>query len=164
MRPSAGGGIEFYARPARNLGAAFGLTVFFLIWSGAIWLMISFGAPLFFPVVFGLINVLIFLGVLDQWFGTQRVVAENGEIRMTGKILGVGSTKRIPFEAVAEVRVGVGMQQSESMTQSARAWFDVSVHPKLGRKKTALSAIRNKREAEWIAEQIKRRIGLRDDR
>lgn len=52
--------------------------------------------------------------------------------------------------------------QGESMTQVGRAWYDVSVHPKVGRKKTVLSAIRNKRGTEWFAEQIKQRIGLRD--
>ena len=164
MRPSAGGGIEFYARPARNLGAAIGLTVFFLIWTGAIWLMLWFEAPLFFPVIFGLFDLLFFIAVLDHWFGTHRVVVENGEIRITGKILGIGSTKRVAYDAVKHVAVGVGMQQRESITQAGRAWYDVSVHPKVGRKKTALSAIRNKREAEWIAEQIKQRIGLRDGR
>lgn len=158
MRPSAGGGIEFYARPARNLGAAMGVTVFFAIWAGAVWLQMWLGAPLFFPVISGLFGVLIFLVVLDQWFGTQRVVLENGEISATGKTLGIGSTKRIPFDAVTDVTVGVGMQQRQSMTQAGRAWYDVSVHPKAGRKKKVLTAIRNKREAEWIAEQIKQRI------
>ena len=53
------------------------------------------------------------------------------------------------------------MQQSQTATQSAKAYYDIEIHRKFGKKVKAGRNIRNKREAEWIVEQMRRRIMTR---
>ena len=73
-------------------------------------------------------------------------------------MLGVGRTKRISLEGVKHVTASIGMQQSKTMTQSVRGWYDIEIEPKVGRTISAVSGISNKREAEWFADQLENRI------
>ena len=53
------GGREFIFPAARNVGPAAGLTFFWLIWTGIIVLLVWKHAPLLFPLVFGVLDLLI---------------------------------------------------------------------------------------------------------
>ena len=159
--PSASGGTEFYYRAARNVGSAVALTVFLVIWAGAVWLQFYMGFPLLFPIVFGAFGVLLFLAAVDLWFSHTRVVIESGKVKITRSTLGFSSTKEIAISEIDQVKLNIGMQQSQTATQSARAYYDIEIHPKSGKKFKAGRNIRNKREAEWLVDQMRRRIMTR---
>ena len=159
--PSESGGTEFYYRAARNVGSALALTVFLLIWAGAVWLQLYMEFPLIFPILFGAFGVLLFFAAIDLWFATTRVVIELGRVKIRRSTLGISSTKEIPISEIDHVKLDIGMQQSETVTQSAQAYYDIEIHPKIGKKVKAGGNIKNKREAEWIVEQMQRLIASR---
>ena len=112
VRPSPLGGTEYYFGAARNFGAAVGVTVFLIIWLGAIWLQLYLGAPRLFPIFFGLFGVLIALFAIDLWFGVTLVRIEGGAVTIRRSVLGLGRRRKIPCSEITEVKAEIGMQQS----------------------------------------------------
>ncbi len=58
-------GREFYFPAARNLGMAVGLTVFFLVWSAVFYALLHSGAPVMFPIVWGVTDALVGWGLFQ---------------------------------------------------------------------------------------------------
>lgn len=158
VSPSALGGTEYYFGPARNLGAALGMTFFTVLWAGAIWLMLHLGAPIFFPIVFGLFLLLLLLFMADLWLASTRVAIESGNVRIRSTLLGIGGAREIPCSEITGVKLGSSMQQHATMTQAGRVYYDIELHRKVGKKVSAGKHIRNKREVEWLVGEMKRRI------
>lgn len=170
LSPTPAGGRQFYFPPARNKGAALSLTVFTLIFAGITTALVIWGfsdggwfSPLnlfflLFPAVFGFVTLLLVLFTLDSWFGATRVVIEDGRLRVRNAILGLGRWKEISCHEIAGIKLGIGMQQKQTMTQSAKAYYDIEVHPKNGRRFKVGRAVRNKREAEWLVEQMSQAV------
>jgi hypothetical protein len=140
---------EFYFPPGRNVGPAFGLTCFTAVWSGSIWLMVEVGAPLLFPVFFGLFDALLILACVSMWFGSTRTLIDGDAIRIESRLFGIGPTKTIPKEEVDAIALEIG-------TQSGRTpYYDLVVRYRGDRKATLGGAIRERREAERILEEMK---------
>ena len=158
VRPSALGGTEYYFGAARNVGAAVSLTVFLFIWMGAIWLQLYLGAPLFFPIICGLLGAILLLFVIDLWFSSTCVVIESGMVKIKRTTLGIGGTKRIRCSDISDVQIKIGMQQGQTATQSAKAYYDIKIHRKNGKKVSAGRNLRDKSEAEWLAAEMKAKI------
>ncbi len=158
VRPSALGGTEYYFGAARNLGAAIAMLFFTAIWAGAIWLMIHLGAPVFFPILFGLFLLLFLLILCDLLFQTTRIIIESGTVKVRNSTLGITSGKDIPCAEVTEVKLGSSMQQQPTLTQAGRVYYDIEIHRKFGKRVKAGKHIRNKREAEWLATEMRRQI------
>ena len=146
-------GIEVLFPAARNLGAAVSLTLFLLLWIACIALQIYFGAPLIFPIVTGLFGLLIMIGVLDLWLQVSRVTVEAGALSWAHGYIMPRQERRISASDVADVTAAIGMQAG------GRVYYDVVVVPKVGKKFKVGHSIRDKREAEWLAETIKKAIG-----
>ena len=154
VRPSAGGGTEYFFPAARNVGAALSVTAFVLIFAGAIWLQLHLGIFLLFPILTGLFTLLMLVFVVELWFTSSRVVIESGRVRVHRLTLGFRTTTAIPCAEVSDVKLHIGMQQNQTATQSGQAYYDIELHRQHGRKVTAGRGIRNKCEAEWLAEQM----------
>ena len=154
VRPSAGGGTEYYFPAARNIGAAVSATIFLLIFAGAIWLQLHLDIFLIFPILTGVFALLLLFFVVSLWCTSSRVVIESGGVRIHRSTLGFRTTTVIPCEEVSDVNLHVGMQQNQTVTQSGQAYYDIEFHRQPGRKVTAGRGVRNKREAEWLAEQM----------
>ncbi len=103
-------GKRFLFQPARHVGAATGLTLFFSIWSGAILLMHHLGAPLLFPIVFGLFDLLILWGVLELWFSSRRVEVARQGLSFSGSLLVLGRRRTVSAEEITGFKVIRGMQ------------------------------------------------------
>src|ERR1035437_4791958 len=80
-------GREFYFPAARNLGAAVMLTVFLVIWSFFLWMMIRLHAPLLFPIIFGLLEMLILWGCFSLWFKASRVTINSSGVTAVNRWL-----------------------------------------------------------------------------
>jgi hypothetical protein len=142
-------GTEIVFPPARNRGPALGLTMFLLLWLGAIVAMVLLGAPLIFPIVFGLFAALLSWAVLDLWLGVSRVTAGDGAVRVASGLITAGRERLVPSLDVAEVVTRIGMQAG------ATPYYDVVVVRRNGKKVVAGRGIRDKREAEWVAGLIR---------
>jgi hypothetical protein len=153
-------GTEFYFPPFRNPGRALGLLVFVLVWSGVVYFLFHSSAPRFFPVVFGLFDLLLIYGALHVTLGSSRIGVANGEIVSRTGILGLGATRRIPVSDVASIVPVVSMQQNSS---SANALYAIRLRTKNGRKLTLADEIDSRQEARWIVSQIETLAGLKVD-
>jgi hypothetical protein len=154
------GGTEFYFPPFRNPGRALGLLVFTMVWSGVVYFLFHSSAPWFFPVVFGLFDLLLFYGAFRVTLGSSRIGVANGEILSRIGILGMGSTRRIPASDVASILPVVSMQQNSN---SANALYAIRLRTKNGRKLTLADEIGSRQEARWIVSQIETLAGLKVD-
>jgi hypothetical protein len=151
-------GTEVFFPAARNPGAAIGTTVFLLLWTGVVVALIYFDAPILFPIVFGLFEVLLVYGALQLWLEVTRVIAEAGTLTIANGYLYPGKERRLAASEIADVTTAIGMQAGST------PYYDVVVLRKGGKKVIAGRSVRDKREAEWLAATIKSALGLPTDR
>ena len=97
VRPGQQGGTEVYFAPARNVRVALALTVFTLIWSAVIWFMMRQGAPIFFSIVFGLVDLVLLYAVLRLWLGVSKVLVESGQVEGDQRLSLAGSFQEHPL-------------------------------------------------------------------
>jgi len=152
VRSALHGGTEFLYPPGRNPGAALVLTLFTLLWTGSIVFMVWKKAPWFFPVVFGLFDLLLIYGMLHTWFGSTRVLVRTGRVEVTNRLFGIGSPKTMAATDIVEISTRVGM------TAGNRTYHDIQIHCRNGKKLVAGGAIRDKLEAEWLASEMKKQL------
>jgi hypothetical protein len=147
-------GTEIGFPAARNPGVAIGSTVFTLIWLAIVWALFHFNAPVIFPVVFGLFGLVLIFGTLQIWLGVSRVTVDAGTLSVATGYLAPGRERRLALGEIADVSIAIGMQAG------SRPYYDVVILRKNGKKVIAGRALRDKREAEWLAATIKSALGL----
>ena len=158
VRPSASGGTGFYFSAARNVGTAMGITAFFALFTGAVWLIHRFQAPLVFLAFFGLADVLLFVAVLQHWLGTATVTAGAGVMAVQREILGLGRTHRFPAAQLAGLRMKIGTQ---SGGRHGTPYYHLQMVLASGKERTLANDIRDKRQAEWLLAQMSTAAGLK---
>jgi len=140
---------EIFFAPARNVGAALSLTIFFALWAGITVGLPFLGAPLLFPIVFGLFALLMLWVVVDLWLGTTRVVASAAGLEITSGLLGIGRTRSVATDQIAEIDLKIRMQMGK------RPYYDIIVRTRSGKRIPAGRVIRDKAEADWLVERIR---------
>lgn len=158
VRPAAEGGTEFYFPAARNPGFALGLTSFMAIWTGAIVLMLKLGAPVLFAFAFSLFDLLFVYIAFDLWFGTSRVVAQSGTLLVQKGWLGSGRTKTIPAAEIADLHTKITAQQGGA---TGTPYYSLQAVLNTGGTVTLGENVRNKEEAEWLAAEMRRIVGIK---
>jgi len=146
------GGVALRFGPARNPGVAAVVTAVAVVWTGIVLLLPHLDAPLLFPVVFGLFDLLLLFAVLDLWTGTTRVRVDGGALEIRRRILGVGWTKRAEARRVEGFEARVGMQSGRRVFYALRA----RLHD--GRPLGCGGGIPDKREAESLAAILERAL------
>lgn len=153
VQPALGGGTEFYFPAARNVGAALGLTVFALIWTGALVLTIRLKAPVLFPVVIGLVELMVVVALARVWFWQTRVAVSVTGLNITGGMLGFTKTRTIPTGMVTGITTKVGM------TAGTKSYHDIVVQLSGGQTTSAGSSVPDGLEARWLASEMWRGLG-----
>ncbi len=146
-------GTEIAFPAARNPGAAAGVSVFFVIWAAAIWFMLHVGAPLLFPIVFGLFQLLLLYMVLELWLGVARVTVDSTAVTVARGYLTPMRERRYSAGEISEVTTKIGMQAG------GRPYYDLVLVRTNGKRITAGGSIRDKREAEWLVGVVKQGMG-----
>jgi len=148
VRTVAPDGSARYIFPrARRWGVALSFTIFAAIWTGAIGLMLHFDAPILFPIVFGLFDVLILVGVADLWFHRGVVDVSPRGLSVAGGFLGLGRARMISVGEIASLRT------RQSMQAGTRLYFDIVVHLADRKKVTAAKWIPGRRSAEALVQR-----------
>jgi len=147
------GGIEVVSPPARNPGAAAGLTLFFILWSGILYALLRLQAPVLFQIAFGGLDLLLLIGVLQAWLGASRVEAGRDGLSVTSGIMGFRRTRSTPAAAVRDVTIAIGTQAGRA------AYYDIKVALQDGTTLAAGGGVGDKREAEWLALKLKEALG-----
>jgi HEAT repeat protein len=154
------GGTEFYFPAFRTPSRALFLLVFTVIWTGVVYFLFHSKAPWFFPVVFGLMDLFVVLGLFHVALGTARIRVGNGAIVSTSRALGVGSTKQFLFSEVDAIVAVTSGQQGGTQGNSMYA---IRLRTKNGRRVTLADEISTRQEARWIVSQIETLAGLKID-
>jgi len=148
VQMSLRGGTEFYFPACRNPETAMSLTVFLAIWSGAIWLMTTHGAPMFICIVFGLGGVFLAWATAASWTGTKRVLVSREGVTVKGAVLGIGRTKTVAAQEIESIKTQIGM------TSGTTAYHDIKINCRDESTVTAGSSIKDGLEAEWLAAEM----------
>jgi hypothetical protein len=154
------GGTEFYFPAFRTPSRAIFLLIFTAIWTGVVYFLFHSKAPWFFPIIFGLMDIFVILGLFHVAMGTARVRVGNGAIVSTTRVLGVGSTKQFLFSEVDAIVAVTSGQQSGTQGNSMYA---IRLRTKNGRRVTLADEISSRQEARWIVSQIETLAGLKID-
>jgi len=147
-RPTPQGGLSYIFRRARSKSAAFGLTVFTAIWCGFIAIMQNVGAPILFPIVFGLFALLMFWGLIDLWFKQTRVEVTAGRLAYNRRYIGAGKTLVFGTAEVARIRAKRGMQSGSKL------FYRIVLETSAGKEHTLASQIRDQRLANRIVSDL----------
>ncbi|MGB5550642.1 MAG: DUF3592 domain-containing protein [Thermoanaerobaculia bacterium] len=142
------GGFALSFPPARHKGAALGLTLFTLLWSGFTALLIHLDAGLLFPIIFGFFNVLLLFGALDLWLESRRVECRPEELVLSGGILGIGRTRHIPRSAITGIKPVRGMQSGKKL------YYRVTVETADGKSHVAATKLSNLSVAKRVIEEM----------
>jgi hypothetical protein len=151
-------GMRFTFGRMRNLSFAAGLTLFTAVWTGALWVQWSLGFPWIFPILTGLIDLLLIYSALELWLGMSVVTAGHGALRVRHSLLGIGGTRVIPAADIAAIELHISMQ---TQGRHGTPYYQVRARLASGRKASLGSGIRNKRHAEWLAAQMRAAIGVK---
>ena len=150
-------GTQYYFARARNASFASGLTMFTLLWTGALWVQYAVGIPRFFIFVTGAFEILLIVIVLEVWLGVTTVTIGSDSVHRRRDIFGIGSARIIPKRTITRLDLHISMQttgRSGIPYYELRATLDTGKHKHLG------DGIRNKQHAEWLAERMRGEIGL----
>jgi hypothetical protein len=147
-------GTEIFFAAGRNLGVATGWTAFTVLWTAVVTVLFLSDVPILFPIVFGLFELLLVLGALDQWLGVSRVTADRGTLSIERGYVVPGRAHVIEGGRIADITTKIGMQAG------SRPYYDIVIVRKDGKRMTAGRGLRNKREAEWLVERLKIAVGL----
>jgi hypothetical protein len=156
VQPSTAGGLTFKFPALRNPGAAFGATIFFLLWTAVVGFLWTH-APLFFTFFFAAFDLLIFLITLSLWLSSSLVTIEAGTVTVRGGLFSLGPRHVVPCSDIAEIAIPIGMQTGGA---SGTPYYNLQLVCRDGRKFTAGQGLRDKQEAEWLVSEMKKAVGL----
>jgi HEAT repeat protein len=154
------GGTEFYFPAFRTPSRTLFLLIFTVIWTGVVYFLFHSKAPWFFPIIFGLMDIFVILGLFHVAMGTARIRVGNGAIVSTTRVLGVGSTKQFLFSEVDAIVAVTSGQQGGTQGNSMYA---IRLRTKNGRRVTLADEISSRQEARWIVSQIETLASLKID-
>jgi hypothetical protein len=130
-----------------------------VIWDGILWVLLAADAPIMFPIIWGLFELLIMWGVADKWTGTTRVIVDSQGIAIRHTTLGLGGTKRMSCSEVSEVRVELAHQNTQQA--GSRANYKVKIVDIAGTKVSAARSIKGKPVAREFVRRLKKAIASR---
>ncbi len=142
-------GTEILYPAARNPGAAAGITAFLGIWLGVLVALVVLDAPLLFPLVFGAIALLLVWIAAVSWLGVTQVTVGVGAVTVASGQIAPTRERRLAAADISEVITKIGMQAGST------PYYDVVLVSKDGKKVTAGASMRDKREAEWLAQTMR---------
>ena len=174
------GGREFYFPAARNVGAAIGLSCFFLVWTGIIFFFFrgNFRDDLIMVAAFSIADGFIFLWCLNLWVKSVRVIIGSDGVTATNRWLIFSRTRRFAADEIQRFDVRPGMTSGSKTYHNlklirqagvvdhaalkARYEADGKPPPPSGFDPygtTIAFGIASKPEADWLVHEMTRALG-----
>jgi hypothetical protein len=150
-------GVEFYFPAARNKGFAVGTTVFLLIFSAITYFLAESSAPFIFPLAFGFFALPLLYISVQMWFGTTRVGIRNGTLLLQDGLLGGGKVRQFAFSELSSISSKITSQQGDA---TGTPYYDIELSLRSGRKVTLGRTLLNKKEVDWLIEEMRRATSL----
>jgi hypothetical protein len=141
-------GKEFIFPSGRNPGFASGATILCLVWTAIIALLFRIHAPPPVPLVFGAMNLLMLLFVLDLWFRRNRTVISGDTIKIETAWPVFKAEKTVKISDTANFLAEVGA------TVGYSAYYDLKLQARDGKELMLAKNLGHKPEADWLARQM----------
>lgn len=148
-----GGAFSVHFPAARNKGFLAGFSVFQAIWIGAVWFMIEMEAPLFFPIVFGFVGATMLLSLMHMLLHSVRIRADNDGLQIERRWLILRTHQRLAASDALRVAAQSNMSSGDNNFYCIKATTS-------GNETTLAGGIPDKRQADWLAEQISDHLGI----
>ena len=150
------GGTEFYFPPARNKGFAVSITLFAAIFSAIGYFLVQPRVPIIFPIAFGGFGLLIGYFALQMWLATTRVIIGSSLLYQSG-LLGGGKVREIAVSDIASITDRIGAQSGNG---TGTPYYDIELNLTGGKTLTLGRSLRDKREVEWLVNEMNRLVGI----
>jgi hypothetical protein len=167
--PKASSGVTLSHTPSggerihiRRGSFSWGGVIFLLVWSGIVYAMIRFGAPIGFPIVFGLIWLLGLLGVLDAALGWVALEPNRTQLLVQRSFCGFKSSKLLIPEDIETIQAEVGGTGNASSNIPLK--YDVKVKRNDGTTTTLVSMMDDKNDAEMLAARLRKAMAISSSR
>jgi hypothetical protein len=147
------GGVRLVLPAMRNPIAALGAALFLAIWSTAIWAMIRSHAPIFLPIVFGLLDLVILLITLDQWFYRGVIEAGRDGLTFRGGLFGIGRKRSWQADEIKR------FSTRESMSAGTKVWKNIVVVTQDGKQPTIARSISGKLAQQAVIDELEAGLG-----
>jgi hypothetical protein len=154
VRGLTSGAREFYFPAGRNPGPTLATLAFIAVWSSVICLMIAKRAPLAFPIIFGLFDLLFIAIFLNFLLKSTRVTIRQRGLDLEQRWLFYARRQHFAPGEITAVNSAIGMTSGQTV------YHDLHAHTAAGRKVSLAGSIKDRREARWLAEEMNRALGL----
>lgn len=141
-------GRELYFGRFRARGMAMGMLFFTFFWTVVLAVLFVVGTPSFLLVILGLLDLLMIWSTLDLFLGTSTIILGGDKVVVRRSLLGT-TEKVLRRDEIASATAKIGAQGG------GRPYYEIEVRTAAGKKVSAVRYIRSKREAEWVAAQIR---------
>jgi len=145
-------GVEFDFPPFRARGPALFVLLFTALWVGAIAFMLRLHAPIVFPIFFGLFAVFLLWMLVDLLLGATKVRLTDDRVHVRSSLLFFHSDRDFARDDIDDVRTKMDMQMTGGKGET---YYGIDIALKDGTTVAAGKYLADKREAEWVAQQIK---------
>ncbi|MCL4865331.1 MAG: hypothetical protein KJZ47_05515, partial [Gemmatimonadales bacterium] len=146
-------GTEVWLPAARHLVPALVVTGSAVFFGGLGVFLLWTDAPQLLAWAVCLIGAVIGLAAANLLFGTSQILANLDGMEITQGFLGLGRTRHIPAADVLDIATHTSMQAN------ARYYANLALVRRSGGRVVLGRAIREKREAEWLADRLLRALG-----
>lgn len=128
----------------RNLALALVIGVFLTAWTAVCVGLCYSDAPLLFPIVFSLFDLILFVAWLDIAFFRSVIDVSSDGLTATAGIVGLAKRRHWSRDEIAEIIVKPGMRSGES------AMYDIVVRLRDGRRFKVAKRLHHRSQAEAI--------------
>lgn len=146
-------GTEVWLPAARHFVPATVVTAGAAVLGGLGTCLLWTAAPQLVAWVVSLLGGALAMAAANLWFGTSQVLATGSGLEITQGFLGLSRTRRIPAGEIEDITTRTVMQAN------ARYYADLMVALRAGGRAALGRAIRERREAEWLADRLLRALG-----
>lgn len=143
-------GEEYLVKSHPTFGGVIGLLIFLSLWSGAVYAMVRFKVPIGFPIVFGLIDLLLVYGMFDYLFGRSTIRASREGVGYRRSIFLTGAMTHVAAKEVDRI---TGHADSENDN------FSVELKRRDGTRHDIARFLRTRADADTVAAKIERALG-----
>lgn len=142
------GSLKLNAPPRRNIGALLSITFFWVIWTAICIGLFYSDAPILFPIVFSVFDLLITYAAVWMWFGSVSVHFDHDTVSIDKTILGYGRRTYLDVSEISEIDMHVNMQSGNT------PYYVIRLHTG-GKHTSTLDGLKNKDEAEHLIAKMK---------
>ena len=151
-------GTEFFFPAARNKGFAAITSGFLLLFAAGTFFLSRAHIPIIFALGCGFFSLLLLYITTQMWFGTTRVVVGSGLLSLQDGFLGGGKVQQFSCAEIESITTNISAQQGGA---TGTAYYDIRMILRSRPKKVTLGrALRDKHEADWLVEELRRVSGL----